>query len=281
MGTHSLLRHRHCASSERFTTSNMKVAFLLVALAALFAQSFGRNIFDKSKSMAHGWDISSSSDAYIASVKDALNQLEDDCPFGDQLEEDDCPFPFGDQLEEDDCPFPFGDNHASMAHGADISSSSDAYIAPVKNALNQLEEDDCPFGDQLEEDDCPLGGDQLEKDDCPFPIGDQLEEDDCPFGDQLEEDDCGLMGDQLEEDDCFGDMFYGDNHAAEATQHKALTNAAVTAFLNNKPKLKKVLEDGEAAREHVRKLVKEALKKAKEAGYSITHTPKKKEDIVH
>merc|ERR1712002_643030 len=219
MGTHSLLRHRHCASSERFTTSNMKVAFLLVALAALLAQSFGRNIFDKSKSMAHGWDISSSSDAYIASVKDALNQLE---------------------------------------------------------------EDDCPLGDQLEEDDCPLG-DQLEKDDCPFPIGDQLEKDDCPFpiGDQLEEDDCGLMGDQLEEDDCFGDMFYGDNHAAEATQHKALTNAAVTAFLNNKPKLKKVLEDGEAAREHVRKLVKEALKKAKEAGYSITHTPKKKEDIVH
>merc|ERR1712002_924314 len=197
MGTHSLLRHRHCASSERFTTSNMKVAFLLVALAALLAQSFGRNIFDKSKSMAHGWDISSSSDAYIASVKDALNQLEDDCPFGDQL-------------EEDDCPFPFGDNHASMAHGADISSSSDAYIAPVKNALNQLEEDDC-----------------------------------------------GLMGDQLEEDDCIGDMFYGDNHAAEATQHKALTNAAITAFLNNKPKLKKVLEDGEAAREHVRKLVKE------------------------
>merc|ERR1712002_560607 len=258
MGTHSLLRHRHCASSERFTTSNMKVAFLLVALAALLAQSFGRNIFDKSKSMAHGWDISSSSDAYIASVKDALNQLEDDCPFGDQLEEDDCPVPFGDQLEEDDCPVPFGDHHASMAHGADISSSSDAYIAPVKNALNQLEEDDCPLGDQLE------------KDDCPFPIGDQLEEDDC-----------GLMGDQLEEDDCFGDMFYGDNHAAEATQHKALTNAAVTAFLNNKPKLKKVLEDGEAAREHVRKLVKEALKKAKEAGYSITHTPKKKEDIVH
>merc|ERR1712002_1088421 len=246
MGTHSLLRHRHCASSERFTTSNMKVAFLLVALAALFAQSFGRNIFDKSKSMAHGWDISSSSDAYIASVKDASNQLEDDCPFGDQLEEDDCPFPFGDQLEEDDCPFPFGDNHASMAHGADISSSSDAYIAPVKNALNQLEEDDCPLGDQLEKDDCPFPiGDQLEKDDCPFPIGYQLEEDDCPLGDQLEKDDCG------------GDMFYGDNHAAEATQHKALTNAAVTAFLNNKPKLKKVLEDGEAAREHVRKLVKE------------------------
>merc|ERR1711921_23275 len=274
MGTHSLLRHRHCASSERFTTSNMKVAFLLVTLAALLAQSFGRNIFDKSKSMAHGWDISSSSDAYIASVKDALNQLEDDCPFGDQLEKDDCPFPFGDQLEEDDCPFPFGDNHASMAHGADISSSSDAYIAPVKDALNQLEEDDCPLGDQLEKDDCPFPiGDQLEKDDCPFPIGDQLEEDDCPFGDQLEEDDCGLMGDQLEEDDCIGDMFYGDNHAAEATQHKALTNAAVTAFLNNKPKLKKVLEDGEAAREHVRKLVKEALKKAKEAGYSITHTP--------
>merc|ERR1712002_1346919 len=121
MGTHSLLRHRHCASSERFTTSNMKVAFLLVALAALLAQSFGRNIFDKSKSMAHGWDISSSSDAYIASVKDALNQLEeDDCPLGDQLEKDDCPFPIGDQLEEDDCPL----------------------------------------------------GDQLEKDDCPFPIGD-------------------------------------------------------------------------------------------------------------
>merc|ERR1712002_645708 len=199
MGTHSLLRHRHCASSERFTTSNMKVAFLLVALAALLAQSFGRNIFDKSKSMAHGWDISSSSDAYIASVKDALNQLEeDDCPLGDQLEKDDCPFPIGDQLEKDDYPFPFGD--------------------------------------------------QLEEDDCPVP---------------------------------FGDNFYEDNHAAEATQHKALTNAAVTAFLNNKPKLKKVLEDGEAAREHVRKLVKEALKKAKEAGYSITHTPKKKEDIVH
>merc|ERR1712002_1106971 len=233
MGTHSLLRHRHCASSERFTTSNMKVAFLLVALAALLAQSFGRNIFDKSKSMAHGWDISSSSDAYIASVKDALNQLEeDDCPLGDQLEKDDCPFPIGDQLEKDDCPFPIGD---------------------------QLEEDDCPLGDQLEEDDCPVPfGDQLEEDDYPVPFGDQLEEDDCPVP--------------------FGDNFYEDNHAAEPTQHKALTNAAVTAFLNNKPKLKKVLEDGEAAREHVRKLVKEALKKQRKR-VIVSLTPPRRKKI--